>query len=172
MSEVMDPGTRFGDGIETSDSEAEDGTNAVSLPQKFPGRGNQAGKRSIVKLREIGPRMTLQLLKVQDGVFEGEVQYHKHFTKTDEEVEELQRAADAKAKLVQERRAEQDRNVERKRQLEEERQEKKRLKAEARKTKLLERASKYETKEVKDEQDELEDASDEAEGEDDSDLDM
>ena len=144
VSEIVEPGVRFGDGGETSDSEVEDNNASVSLPQSFPGRGNQAGKRSVVKLREIGPRLKLELVKVQEGVFDGEVQYHKYQTRTEEEVKALRQAAKEKERLAEERRRQQEENVERKRKAEEEKNEKKRARLEARKAKLLERAKEYE----------------------------
>jgi ribosome biogenesis protein SSF1/2 len=42
-----------------------------------------------VKLTEIGPRMRLCLIKVEEGFCSGEVLYHKHVTKTPEEVAAL-----------------------------------------------------------------------------------
>ena len=144
VSEIIDPGLRFGaGGGETSDSEVEDAAASVSLPQSFPGRGNQAGKRSVVKLREIGPRLTLELVKVQEGIFDGEVQYHKYESRTEEEIKAQRSAAVEKEHLVEERRRQQEENVEKKRLVEEEKNNKKKARLEARKTRLLERAKKY-----------------------------
>jgi hypothetical protein len=49
-----------------SDSEAEDNPkNKLNLPQDYAGRGNTKASRSAIRLKEIGPRLTLQLLKVR-----------------------------------------------------------------------------------------------------------
>ena len=73
------------DGGMTSDSEFEDESARVTLPQAFAGKGNKAASRSAVKLTELGPRMTLELLKIEAGLGEGEVLYHARVHKTAEE---------------------------------------------------------------------------------------
>ncbi len=40
-----------------------------------------------VRLTEIGPRMTMRLVKIEEGVGEGEVLYHQFIKKTGEELE-------------------------------------------------------------------------------------
>ena len=155
VSEIVEPGVRFGaDGGETSDSEIEDNAAAVNLPQDFPGRGNHAGKRSVVRLREIGPRLNLELVKVQEGVFDGEVQYHKYQSRTAEEIEEQRQKVAEKARLAEERRKIQEENVERKRKLESEKEAHKKARMEARKAKMLEKAKSYEGAELLDESEE------------------
>lgn len=61
-----------------SDSEVSDAEECkVALPQDFVGRGNTAAaspsERSTVRLVELGPRMELSLVRVQEKLFEGEV---------------------------------------------------------------------------------------------------
>ncbi|ESO03352.1 hypothetical protein HELRODRAFT_100124 [Helobdella robusta] len=63
-----------------SESEAEqDGpANEVVLPQFVSGRGNIPSSKSAVRLlTEIGPRLTLKLLKIHEGLSSGEVLYHR-----------------------------------------------------------------------------------------------
>lgn len=80
-----------------SESEFEDdSTNQVTLPQKLTTRGNMEGATSSIKLSELGPRLTLQLIKVEDGLLDGEVLYHNHIEKTDEEKIEIQKKREAK----------------------------------------------------------------------------
>jgi len=38
------------------------------------------------RLTEIGPRMTLQLIKIEEGVCSGEILYHEYIIKSPEEV--------------------------------------------------------------------------------------
>ena len=114
-------------GYATSDSEFEDEDACVTLPQDFKagGAGNKKNTQSFVKLREIGPRMNLSLLKIEDDAFSGEVQYHSYIEKTETEVEEQRRVHAERAALKKKRQDEQDANVKRKREAEEIKREKK-----------------------------------------------
>lgn len=104
-----------------SESEGEEPEEArVTLPQAVRGRGNMKSSQSAIRLCEIGPRLQLMLLKIEEGVCEGEVLYHKYESKTKKEVKEL-KAKKAKAKEEKDkRRQEQERNVARKQQAKEE----------------------------------------------------
>ena len=108
-----------------SDSEPEDETSHVVLPQKYSGRGNLKQQKSALKLVELGPRMSLKLVKVERGLGGGDVMYHAHVTKTQEEVRELKARKEIEAMLKIQRRAEQNQNVERKRKIKEEKNERK-----------------------------------------------
>lgn len=44
---------------------------------------------SACRLTEVGPRMSLQLIKIEDGVCSGEVLFHEFVSKTPEELREL-----------------------------------------------------------------------------------
>ncbi len=69
-----------------SDSEAEDEpASKVILPQNLATRGAKAGAKSAVRLVELGPRIRMHLLKIEEGVAEGEVLYHQFIVKTEEE---------------------------------------------------------------------------------------
>lgn len=63
-----------------SDSEFDEAheDSRVALPQdKVPGwRGNRRSQQSAIKLHELGPRMTLRLVKIQEGLFDGDIIYH------------------------------------------------------------------------------------------------
>lgn len=76
-----------------SDSEAEDEGSRVTLPDRFIGKGNAKSQQSAMKLTELGPRLTLEIFKVEQGVNEGDVLYHKFVHKTPAE------AAKIKAKV-------------------------------------------------------------------------
>ncbi|XP_054663759.1 suppressor of SWI4 1 homolog [Grus americana] len=103
--------------INLSESEAEqDGThNVLELPQAYAGRGNMKAQQSAVRLTEIGPRMTLQLIKVEEGLAQGNVLYHGLIHKMEAEVKEILARKEAKLRLKAERRQKQEANVERKR---------------------------------------------------------
>ena len=53
----------------------------------------------VARLTELGPRLTLQLVKVEEGICEGEVMFHEFVQKTDEEIK-LQQAMRNKKKWV------------------------------------------------------------------------
>ena len=63
-----------GDGTATSESEVEE-DSMVTLPQDY--KGSAKNSQRAVTLTEIGPRMTLQLLKITDGFFDGNTLYKR-----------------------------------------------------------------------------------------------
>jgi ribosome biogenesis protein SSF1/2 len=107
-----------------SDSEPEDGSNTVvQLAQNYVGRGNKSQGKSALKLVELGPRLCLELIKVEQGLGGGNVMFHAHIKKTAEEAKEIVEKAEEKVRLKKQRREEQERNVERKRKVAEEKRE-------------------------------------------------
>jgi len=96
-----------------SDSEVEqDGAdNTVVLPQPVSsGRGNLVNQQSAIRLSELGPRLRLRLVKIEDGVMTGEVLYHDLVTKSSQEVESLREKKVMKEQLKAERRRQQEEN--------------------------------------------------------------
>lgn len=100
----------------SSESEVElDGPmNEVILPQNVKSRGNIKSSKSAVRLTELGPRMTLELIKIEDGICEGQVMYHGLVTKTDAELVALKAFRENKKKLKEERKKQQEENVKKK----------------------------------------------------------
>ena len=105
---VMSNGHVAGD---MSDSEAEEEGSQVVLPQKFVGKGNAAKQKSALKLQELGPRMKLNLHKVERGLAGGDVMYHAFIKKTEKEAKELKRKVVDAEDLKKKRKAEQEANV-------------------------------------------------------------
>lgn len=103
-----------------SDSEVEDEAAQVVLPDKFRGRGNLKAQKSAIRLSELGPRLSLRLMRVERGFLEGDVIYHDYIKKAPEEVRALEAKAKANQALKKRRRDEQEQNVARKKQKEEE----------------------------------------------------
>ncbi|KAF3664105.1 Peter Pan-like protein [Capsicum annuum] len=60
-----------------SESEADDEAATVNLSSDI-GRVNRASTKSAVKLQEIGPRMTLQLVKIEQGLCAGDVLFNEY----------------------------------------------------------------------------------------------
>lgn len=80
-----------------SESEMEDDPNSlVTVSQKLISRGNIEQGKSAVRLSELGPRLTLQLIKVEDGLLDGAVLYHDYIHKTEEEKLAIQKKREAK----------------------------------------------------------------------------
>ncbi|KAI4356982.1 hypothetical protein L6164_000958 [Bauhinia variegata] len=74
LQDVSDFVTKAGYG---SESEADEEAATVTLPSAL-GRVNRASTKSAVKLQEVGPRMTLQLVKVEKGLCSGEVLFNEY----------------------------------------------------------------------------------------------
>lgn len=77
--------------------------------------GSNVEKRA-VKLVELGPRMKLRLVKVEEGVCEGRVMWHDFVTKSEKEVKETEQHWAHRKKEKESRKKQQKENVEKKRQ--------------------------------------------------------
>uniref|UniRef100_A0AAX7VXA2 Brix domain-containing protein n=1 Tax=Astatotilapia calliptera TaxID=8154 RepID=A0AAX7VXA2_ASTCA len=100
-----------GANLSESEAEQDEEHNVTELPQVYSGRGNMASQQSAVRLTEIGPRMTLRLMKIQEGMGEGNVIYHSMISKTEEEIQEILKRKEAKIKEKEERRKKQEQNI-------------------------------------------------------------
>ena len=109
VSEFFDK--RVGD---ASDSEgSDDESRRVHLTQDF-NRIAHADSTSKIVLSEIGPRMELELVKVEEGMCDGRVLYHAYVKKTADEIKTLEQKKADREKLRKKRRLEQEANVKRK----------------------------------------------------------
>eukprot|EP01119_Soliformovum_irregulare_P022624 TRINITY_DN7791_c0_g1_i1.p1 TRINITY_DN7791_c0_g1~~TRINITY_DN7791_c0_g1_i1.p1 ORF type:complete len:465 (+),score=189.09 TRINITY_DN7791_c0_g1_i1:66-1460(+) len=88
----------MGEGGATSASEGEedDAENTVELEQKFNGAGNLQGAKTAIRLKEIGPRITMQLIKIQEDFNGGKVLFHEHIHRSPEEIEALDKMMEEK----------------------------------------------------------------------------
>lgn len=122
-----------------SDSEAEDDpSHTVQLCDRYVGKGNAKAQKSALKLVELGPRLSMELVKVEKGLGSGDIMYHAHVHKSPEEAAELKERKEKEAELKKQRRATQEANVERKRKAAEEKREAKRQRKEEREQAALE----------------------------------
>ncbi|EDV93468.1 protein Peter pan [Drosophila grimshawi] len=107
-NEVVDFVTKDG---YASESEAEDDEQShVVLAQTLKSKGNLEDCKSSVKLHEIGPRLTMQLIKIEEGLLTGEVLYHDHVIKTEDEKDTLRKLVEKKRKLKEQRKKQQTEN--------------------------------------------------------------
>ncbi|XP_067416736.1 suppressor of SWI4 1 homolog [Emydura macquarii macquarii] len=118
MSRLEDISELLVKDINLSESEAEqDGThNILELPQAYAGRGNMKAQQSAVRLTEIGPRITLQLVKVEEGLSQGNVLYHSFIHRTEEQLRAALARKEEKLQLKAERRRRQEADVQRKKE--------------------------------------------------------
>lgn len=108
-----------------SESEMEDDPNShVVLGQKIISRGNVEQGKSAIRLTELGPRLTLQLIKIEDGLMDGEVLYHDLIFKSEEEKEEIQKKRELKRTLKWKRKRIQNENTKKKEAVKQELKEK------------------------------------------------
>merc|ERR1719173_91556 len=103
-----------GGGVSESEGEEED--SKVTLPQGVAGRGAVGGQQSSVRLVELGPRMKLQLVKIEEGLLEGEVLHHSFLEKTEEEKKEIKERMAKRKKEKEQRKRQQDLNVRKKKE--------------------------------------------------------
>lgn len=109
VSELMDGAP----GVFSSDSEMEDTADTtVTLAQSV--QNLRKGASSKVKLVEVGPRLSLELVKAQSGLCDGPVVYHRYLSKSEEQVAEDEKRLKQKKDLKRKRREDQDANVKRK----------------------------------------------------------
>ncbi len=92
-----------------TNGDGEDGT-----PKPAQEIRGQIEKRA-VKLHELGPRLTLHLIKVEEGICEGRVMWNEFVSKSKEEEKELDQKWKVRREVKEERRRKQREDVERKR---------------------------------------------------------
>lgn len=110
-----------------SDSEVDDiPESKVSLPvDQFDNSINKDTNKkkektarvmqTAIRLTEIGPRMTMQLYKIEDDACKGKVMYNRFVEKTPEQLKQIEKNKLERARLKSKRKAEQQRNVNNKR---------------------------------------------------------
>ncbi|PVD38432.1 hypothetical protein C0Q70_01047 [Pomacea canaliculata] len=109
-----------GGNLSESEGEMDGPHNEVTLPQEVRGRGNIKATQSAVRLKEVGPRLTLQLVKIEEGICDGAVLFHAFVKKSVEETESIKAMREKKRILKEKRKREQLENVKKKALLREE----------------------------------------------------
>ncbi|RKP11830.1 Brix domain-containing protein, partial [Piptocephalis cylindrospora] len=98
-----------------SESDVEDGgESTVTLASSYAGRGNRKSEQRAVRLVELGPRMELRLVKVEAGMCDGEVLYHRYQKRSEAEIKAQEKKRAQEALERGKRRKEQEANVDRK----------------------------------------------------------
>jgi len=97
------------------ESEGEEGNDRrVELPQNYLGRGNVKNTKKAIRLREIGPRMELGLIKIEQGLGGGDVLYHELIKKSKGEDQRIKKKIKEKEALKIQRKKQQEENVKKK----------------------------------------------------------
>ncbi|KAK3781518.1 hypothetical protein RRG08_054857 [Elysia crispata] len=101
-------------GLSDSEGEQDGPHNQVSVEQKIRGRGVAHNAVNAIRLKEIGPRLNLSLVKIEEGFEGGNVMFHALVQKTPEELEALKKMRQNKQKEKLARKQKQEANVKRK----------------------------------------------------------
>lgn len=80
-------GDRHSDDGAVSDSSDIEPTQVTAVEQQS---GKETLSKLAISLHEIGPRLEVTLVKIEDGVANGKVLYHRYITKSKEELEQLE----------------------------------------------------------------------------------
>lgn len=126
---MLDPNAAGG---YTSESEVETDAEVEVLPAVTASTKekkavlNAGPEKRAVKLTEIGPRMTLEMFKIEDGIGEGKVLWHAYEKKTKAEEKELDARWEKRNAEKAERKRIQAENVKRKKEEKEARKKKRR----------------------------------------------
>ena len=130
-ADVADFLLRGKSGAYSSGSEGEtDDEEKTELPQAT--HAAKQGQQVSIKLHELGPRMQMRLIKVQEGLCDGVTLYHALVQKSEAEVAQTDEKRRARDEAKTARREEQESNVQRKRSTVEEKWERKKARREAR----------------------------------------
>lgn len=92
-----------------SDSEIEDEESHVTLTESLK-KGNVESGQSAIRLYELGPRITLELYKVEADLMTGEVLYHKDIVKSVDEILKMRKKRADKRVLKEQRKKHQEEN--------------------------------------------------------------
>jgi ribosome biogenesis protein SSF1/2 len=112
LAEVKDLSQYFAGNVGyVSESDVDNLPNSKLQVEESSKQGKVTKKKVSLRLFEIGPRMTLKLVKIEEGFLGGEVFYHRYRKKTHKEKAAAKNLLESKAKLKEERKQLQEANV-------------------------------------------------------------
>ncbi|CAI1843902.1 hypothetical protein SEUBUCD646_0B04200 [Saccharomyces eubayanus] len=82
-------------------------------------------RKKAIKLTELGPRLTLKLVKIEEGICSGKVLHHEYVQKSSGEIRELEKRHAAKMRLKEQRKKEQEENIAKKKAVKDAKKERK-----------------------------------------------
>lgn len=117
-------------GLEKDEDEDED----MDQDSKTAQEENQTlPKKKAIRLTEVGPRLNLKLVKIEDGICTGKILHHEYIHKTDDEIRQLEKRHAAKQRLKEQRKKEQEENIAKKKAVKDAKKERKLERRQARK---------------------------------------
>lgn len=111
LTDVSEFLARSGYGSESEGEEADATRVEVDAGGK---RGSGGPRQSRIRLSEVGPRLELEVIKVEEGLCDGRVLYHRYVKKSAKEAAAQESEAETKRREKEKRRREQEANVQRK----------------------------------------------------------
>lgn len=91
-------------GAYSSESEIDDLPGSkVTLPEDY--QDKKKNTQVAIRLHELGPRLTLRLVKIEEGLCRGNVVFHAHQTRTPKEVKQQLDSLKNKRELKAKRKA-------------------------------------------------------------------
>lgn len=132
MQDISELMTKSGYGSESEGEDAEAGKVEI---EDTSARGEARGTRqSRIKLTEIGPRMELEVIKIEEALCDGKVLYHAFENRTAEEIAVKDSEIEEKKRLKEERRRIQNENVRQKQALQKMKEEAQKSRRDAKKS--------------------------------------
>ncbi|XP_059144085.1 suppressor of SWI4 1 homolog [Physella acuta] len=107
-------------GMSDSEGEQDGPHNQVTVTQNVKGRGVTRNAVNAIRVKEIGPRLNLTLIKIEEDFEDGDVLYHLLVVKTPEELEAIKAMRIQKQKEKLARKQKQEADVRKKQKLKEE----------------------------------------------------
>lgn len=98
-------------GLSDSEGEQEGPHSQVTVSQNIKDRGVARNATNAIRLKEIGPRLNLSLIKIEEGFEAGNVLYHALVQKTPADIEALKKIKEQKKKEKLARKQRQEANV-------------------------------------------------------------
>jgi len=106
-------------GAYSSESEADDLPDSrVVLPEDY--QDKKKNTSVAIRLHELGPRLKLKLIKVEEGICRGNVVFHSYNKKSPAEIKKQLDGLKSKRELKEKRKREQDENIKKKAEKKEE----------------------------------------------------
>ncbi|KOH01138.1 rRNA-binding ribosome biosynthesis protein [Saccharomyces eubayanus] len=111
---------------ETKDAKEEGEEEDVEMEEPKRQEPSQpTPRKKAIKLTELGPRLTLKLVKIEEGICSGKVLHHEYVQKSSGEIRELEKRHAAKMRLKEQRKKEQEENIAKKKAVKDAKKERK-----------------------------------------------
>lgn len=107
--------------VKTEDVKKEEDNISLAPQNESP----SMPRKKAIKLTEVGPRLTLKLVKIEEGICSGRVLHHEFVKKTSAEIKALEKRHAEKMRLKEQRKKEQEENISKKKAVKDAKKERK-----------------------------------------------